>query len=95
MTQPWKEGASGWVGQMGMSPVRHRGIIPSAGSVRLVSGIITRERCGHGPEERKASGRKPAKHLWGCANEERGKAFVFSLGKARLNGDRITIFKHS
>lgn len=75
---------------MGMSHVRHGGIIPSAASLGPVSGIAPQERGGHSPTESKAAVR-----LQNSAYEEREKAFVFSLGKARLKGDTITIFKLS
>lgn len=90
MTQLWKEETSGWVGQMRTSHGRHGGIIPSAGSLGPVSGVTPWERYGCSPEESKA-----AENLQNRAYEGREKAFVFSLGKARLKGDTITIFKLS
>lgn len=68
MTQLWKEETSGWVGQLGMLHVRHRGISPSARSLGLVSGITpyTSERCDCSPEKHKA-----AESLQTSGSEER------------------------
>jgi len=66
MTQLWKEETSGWLGQTGMSHIRHRGMSPSAGSLGPVSGIAPQERCGRSPQ-----GSKAPVSLQNSAREER------------------------
>lgn len=71
MTQLWNGEILGWVGQTGMSHVRHGGISPSAGSLGPVSGVTPQDRRGGSAEESKA-----AESLQNRASEERESIFI-------------------